>query len=157
MKHNEPNPKTPAGSAAAGEALDHPRVIACLLGGQPPHLVDVAIDLWERLAAGLVVIIGNEGFDALYDRSLHLAGEGFPWLTPGDSHPGAQARFARLRSGLLGRDSDEAGKATVLLLTTFIRVLATLIGHPLTTNILRAAWGDAYEAAALEVSQCPKK
>ncbi|MBS3997340.1 MAG: hypothetical protein KGZ67_08370, partial [Hydrogenophaga sp.] len=84
------------------------------------------------------------------------AGEAYPWLT-GEPQAGAHARFARLRSGLLGRDSDEAGKATVLLLSTFIRVLVTLIGHPLTTNILRAAWGDAYEAAAQEVSQCPKK
>lgn len=153
MKHHEPNLKT----AAAGEPLDHRQVIACLLSRQPPQLVDVAIDLWERLAAGLVVIIGNEGFDALYDRSLHLAGEGFPWLTPGESQTGSKARFERLRSGLLGQESDEAGKATVLLLATFIRVLVTLIGYPLTTNILRAAWGDAYEAAALEVSQCPKK
>jgi hypothetical protein len=156
MKHHETN-KTPAGSAAAGEPVDHRQVIACLLDRQPPQLVDVAIDLWERLAAGLVVIIGNEGFDALYDRSLHFAREGFPWLTPGEPKTGSEARFACLRSSLLAQDSDEAGKATVLLFTTFIRVLVTLIGHPLTTNILRAAWGNAYETAAQEASQCPKK
>ena len=36
-------------------------------------------------------------------------------------------------------------------------VLSTLIGQPLTTNILRAAWGDAYTEAAQEISAWPKR
>ncbi|MBS3998690.1 MAG: hypothetical protein KGZ67_15365, partial [Hydrogenophaga sp.] len=91
MKHNEPNPKPTAGGTPSNEPPNHRDVIACLLGRQPAQVVDVAVDLWERLAAGLVVIIGTEGFNALYDRSLHLAGEAYPWLT-GEPQAGAHAR-----------------------------------------------------------------
>lgn len=157
MKHHEPTLRTTAGSAVVAEPVDHRQVIACLLGRPSLRMVDVCVDLWERLAAGLVTIIGNEGFYALYDRSLHLAGEAFPWLSAGDTPAGAAARFVCLRANLQGRDHDEASMASVLLLTTFLRVLVSLIGHPLTTNLLRAAWGGAYDAAAHETSQWPKK
>lgn len=158
MKKAEP-PPTPAG-AREGPAVDasaHHQLITLIVSRQPEAVGDMATDLWERLFASLVSIIGNDGFDALYDRSLHLAGATFPWLLPAHLDPKKHERFSHLKFGLQGRDLQEAGLAMVLLLSTFTSVLSTLIGQELTRNILRSAWGDAFEKALQELSLWPTK
>lgn len=143
---------------AAPADLSHQlQLVTLILGRSPDTVCDVAIDLWQRLSQGLVAIIGSEGFEALYDRSLHVAAAAHPWLEPTVPPQAGSPRFERLRSDLQSRDVEEAGKVMTLLLSTFTGVLSTLIGQQLTTNILRAAWGDAFEEAAQEISQWPKK
>lgn len=152
MKRTEPM-STPASHPPTDASADdrgHQARIAGMVARQPERVAEVAVDLWERLSTRLVMIIGNDGFAALYDRSLHLASASHPWLAPDDPPAGTHSRFARLKSGLQERQPDDAQAASVLLLTTFTDVLVTLIGQQLTTNILRAAWGDAYEPAAQE-------
>lgn len=134
-----------------------PDLLARMVGRKPDEVCEVALALWSQLSERLEAIIGREGFEALYDRSLYLAGAAFPWLTAPQPPPGKHPRFDRLKSVLQSRDPDETEKATVILLSTFIEVLSTLIGRHLTLNILRAAWGDAFEVAALEISKWPKK
>lgn len=109
---------------------------------RPEAAVNITIDLWERLASELISIIGEGGFQALYSRSIHLAGATFPRLV--SSHPPQQtdSRFAGLRMSFEGRESTETSEASITLLITFTDILALLIGEPLTTNILCSAWGD---------------
>ena len=146
---------TPAASSMALSL--HYDLMASMVVRRPDAIGDVAIELWEGLSKSLTVIIGIEGFEALYDRSLHLVAATFAWLDH-DAAPSTNlSRFACLKSGLEGRDFDESVKASALLLSTFTGVLSTLIGQQLTNNILRSAWGDAFEEAALEISQWPKK
>lgn len=119
---------------------------------RPEAMLDVSIDLWERLAAKLILIIGEGGFQSLYSRSVHVTGAAFPWLAP--SHPRHQtdSRFTGLKISLGGRDIQEAREASIALLNTFIDILALLIGELLTTSILHAAWGDeALDMAAKEL------
>lgn len=119
---------------------------------RPEAGLDVVIHLWERLASELISIIGEGGFQSLYSRSVHLTNVTFPWLML--SHPSQQAdsRFAGLKISLEGRDFTEASEASIALLTTFIDILALLIGEPLTTSILRSAWGDgAFDIAGKEL------
>lgn len=116
-----------------------------------------ALALWESLAVSLVNIIGDEGFNALFSRSLHLAGATHPWLAEASMARANLPRFAALKALLNGRTPQEVTAAMVLLFSIFTDVLGTLIGKQLTTNILRAAWGDAYEVAAQETSPWPKK
>lgn len=116
-----------------------------------------ALALWESLAANLVNIIGDEGFNALFSRSLHLAGAAHPWLAEASLTRGNLPRFAALKTLLHGRTQEDVTAAMVLLFSIFTDVLGTLIGQQLTTNILRAAWGDAYEEAAQEISSWPTK
>jgi hypothetical protein len=132
-------------------------LMALMLGRRPEPVCEAAVDLWERLSRSLIAIIGPDGFDALFDRSLHLTGANFPALVPSQQARGVQARLTRLMAGLQAMDPVEAGHATALMLATFTGVLGTLIGHSLTTNILRAAWGDAYDQAAQETTPCPTK
>ncbi len=109
---------------------------------RPDAVLDVTIELWERLAADLISIIGEGGFDSLYARSIHLAGANFPWLMLCSPAEQSGARFAQLKICLEGQDGSDVGEASIALLSKFIDILALLIGEPLTTSILRSAWGD---------------
>lgn len=128
-----------------------------MLSRRPEAVAEVSVGLWLQLSKSLVAIIGQEGFEALYDRSLHLASEAHRWLVDEVPHASESTRFERLHSALQSKDLAEATSATVLLLSTFTGILSTLIGQQLTTNILRAAWGDAFEEAAQGIPQCPTK
>jgi hypothetical protein len=109
---------------------------------RPEAIADVSIDLWEKLACGLISIIGEGGFQSLYQRSLHLTSATFPWM---ESHPSSlqkDAGFADLKICLAEQDPTVAGEASTALLITFIDILALLIGELLMSSILRLAWGD---------------
>lgn len=95
-----------------------------------------SVVLWERLAVELVATIGRNGFNALYARSLHVVRVQHPWLA-GDVDP----RFEKLRASLEQQTPATAAAASIALLNTFIGTLIQLIGEPLTTAILRSAWG----------------
>ncbi|MBI3229440.1 MAG: hypothetical protein HYZ45_04410 [Burkholderiales bacterium] len=57
--------------------------------------------------------------------------------------PSASAEpFAPLLACLAAQSAEEAGRASIDLLCTFIDILAVLIGEHLTSTILRSAWGD---------------
>jgi hypothetical protein len=143
-------PTNPPQEAAFHAFSQHPALKALVLTERPRAVCEVAIDLWERLSKVLVAIIGTEGFEALYSRSVHLAATDFPWLRPDANWDSTDSRFYELTSAMHDRPQEEAGQAMVILFATFNGVLSTLIGLQLTTNILRAAWGDAYEETALE-------
>jgi hypothetical protein len=109
---------------------------------RPEAITDVTIDLWERLAASLISIIGEGGFQSLYSRSVYLTSATFPWMAPNPPTQKINLGFADLKMSLEGRDSTEASEASIALLCTFIDILTLLIGEFLTTSILRTAWGD---------------
>ena len=107
------------------------------------------IVLWERLAVELSGIIGQGGFDTLYARSVHVARARHPWLDEG-----ADAGFDKLRAALEAQEPAAVGEASVALLITFTDTLIQLIGVPLTTAILRSAWGrDTADTAAKGIQQ----
>lgn len=143
----------PTAPVSAGPA----DAVIALFQGRAGPTGHADLDPWITLCACLEEIIGQEGVTALYDRSLHLAGAMHPWMLepnadPGQPLPGKPLRFERLQCALQTRSPTEALQAEVFLFSTLIRVLSTLIGQELTLNILRAAWGDAYEEAAQEIS-----
>lgn len=123
----------------------------------PGTLGDVTRQLWDQLSQRLVVLIGQDGFTALFDRSLHLASASFPWLASSDASTDKLSRLEALNGALHIRGPDDSKHAVVLLLSTFVDLLCTLIGQNLTMNILRTAWGDAFEEAVQEVSQWSTK
>ena len=109
---------------------------------RPDALVRVTLDLWLGLATELTSIIGEGGFQSLYERSMHLVHGRFPWMAASHSPASTDSAFAELKICLEGRDFTEASEASVALLNTFIDILIVLIGELLTTSILRSAWGD---------------
>ena len=109
---------------------------------RPVAIVDVSILLWEKLSRQLASIIGEGGFQSLYDRSLHLTAPTFPWLTSCNSSTPKGSRFEELRKCLADQDLINSGEASIALLVTFIDILAVLIGEFLTSTILDLAWAD---------------
>ncbi len=130
-----------AGHALSVERLIHKRAQAAS---------EVSSALWQALSAGLVQIIGQEGFNALYDRSLHEASLRCDWLTPELGLATAPSRLAHLKAALASRPEDDARRATVLQLASFTALLSSLIGPHLTDHILRAAWGHDFDPTAPE-------
>ncbi len=109
---------------------------------RPDAVVEVTILLWERLAAELSSIIGEEGFQSLYARSGNLIRATFPWLLLDHASQSSASRFAGLQISLENRSLAEATEASKALLITFVDILALLIGDQLTASILRSAWID---------------
>src|SRR5471032_300340 len=99
-----------------------------------------SIELWRTLALHLTSIIGDGGFESLYARSLHQASIRDPWLASPVTGP-HDAIFSDLFMRMQERGMPESGQACIALLTIFIDTLILLIGEPVMTNILRAAWG----------------
>ncbi len=109
---------------------------------RPEAIVDVTILLWEKLAVELSSIVGDGGFQSIYSRSGNLAAARFPWLVLNASLQQNDLQFAGLRRSLEGRDANEAGEASIVLLDIFLDILTSLIGELLMTNLLHSAWGD---------------
>ena len=108
------------------------------LGGS---VADASIILWEQMAVQIISIVGEEGFDSLFARSLFLSQSTFPWLAA-NFLPKVEHRFAELKESLEGQAPAQASEANSLLLITFTDILASLIGESLITRILHLSWGD---------------
>ncbi|MGZ8136393.1 MAG: hypothetical protein ACXW1W_04735 [Methylococcaceae bacterium] len=118
------------------------------------NTADAAINLWEQLSTQIISIIGEGGFNSLYERSLILTQSTFPWLVTAllPSQTDHRFRLAELKISLEGQAPDQASAANSLLLITFTDILISLIGEQLTTTILRLAWGnDASDSANKEL------
>lgn len=124
-----------------GELLRH-QLIEKLMAQHTEKVADASINLWEQMATHVISIIGEDGFNSLYARSVFLAQQTFPWLAVSSSSPQADQRFAELRERLEGQTPLQAREANSLLLRTFTDILAALIGEALTDRILCAAWGN---------------
>lgn len=122
------------------------RSIECLVMAQPGvSVADVSVGLWVRLAAELVLLIGDGGFLPLYRRSVQLSAASFLWLQPASEAvllSSSDTRFAGLKRSIDGQDADQARQASAFLLNTFIDMLSRLIGETLTIGILRSAWAN---------------
>jgi len=103
--------------------------------------VDAAVHLWEQMAAQIISIVGEDGFNSLYARSAFLARRTFPWLTGEPLPSPAAQRFAELRKSFEGRAPAQTSAANSLLLVTFTDIVVSLIGEEMTASILDSAWG----------------
>ncbi len=140
---------------ATSSLLRH-QIIKNLTAQHSENVADAALNLWTQMATQIISIIGESGFDSLYARSVFLTQSTFPWLATGPwlataSPSSSIQRFALLKTSLEQQTPAQASEANHLLLMTFTDILASLIGEPLTTRILRSAWGvDASEKSDKE-------
>ncbi|HWS03747.1 MAG TPA: hypothetical protein VN448_10205 [Gammaproteobacteria bacterium] len=127
------------------------QIIQSLTEQNTGNVAATAINQWELMAAQIISIVGEGGFNALYLRSAFLASSIFPWLATPSLSIQVDDRFANLRTSLEGQTPEQASAANGLLLITFSDILASLIGEDLTTRILRSAWDiDAPSQAGKE-------
>jgi hypothetical protein len=129
------------------------KTINSFMAQEAETVVDNAINLWEQLAIQIISIVGEGGFNSLYERSVSITQSTFLWLAAADSlSPQTDHRFAELKMRLEKQTPAQAGEANCFLLITFTDILASLIGEDLTSGILRSAWGDyASDKAGMEL------
>lgn len=118
------------------------QLIKSLMVPPPERPADAAIAVWEQMATQIISIVGEDGFNALFARTLFLNQAAFPWLASSLQAPRTEYRFADLQTSLEAQTPAQASEASSLLLITFTDVLASLIGEQLTTRILRLAWSN---------------
>jgi hypothetical protein len=104
----------------------------------------------DELAGVLAPLIGQVGIDALAARAVHLAQRDYPWLakTPDPERP--QETFTHVSVSLEQQDPALAAEAAAAVLATFTGLLATLIGEPLMTRLMRQAWPVGFSDAGTE-------
>jgi hypothetical protein len=110
----------------AGKASDTAR---------PAYAVPL-VQTWSRLRRQLVPLIGDNGFGALFGRTLRLVAPVYPWLSVDASRKTGASLLAALESDLAGADAAAASAANEALMSTFTRQLGALIGPALTTRLL---------------------
>ncbi len=116
------------------------QIIKNLMAQSTEKVADAAIRIWEQMTTQIISIVGEDGFNSLYARSIFLSQSRFPWLAASPLAPQNDQRFAGLKTSLEGQAPAQASEANSLLLITFTDILASLIGEQLTTRILRLAW-----------------
>ncbi len=107
---------------------------------QPENFLNVTVHLWERLATELISLIGENGFQSLYVRSVHLTRATYPWIVEGNPTQRSEKRFTGLQNSLAKYDLEVASAANILLLTTLVDIIALLIGNILMTRILNTVY-----------------
>ncbi|MES2017890.1 MAG: hypothetical protein V4484_15480 [Pseudomonadota bacterium] len=127
-------------------------IIERVLSGPPEASIDVSIELLQILANALSNVIGEDGFESLLFRSARRAGNDYPWLQFDPRARPADPEFELLRHCFEGRNARDIQAASILLITTFIDILALLVGAHMTKLILESALGRA-RAAKLSKEQ----
>jgi hypothetical protein len=124
------------------ETCDLPRhqLIKSLMAKQTEKVADAAIILWAQLATQIISIVGEDGFNALYVRSIFLRQSTFPGLPAIPLSPRTNHRFAELKISFEGQSPVQVREANSLLLITLTDILASLIGEQLINRILSLAW-----------------
>ncbi|MET3106445.1 hypothetical protein AAKU67_004050 [Oxalobacteraceae bacterium GrIS 2.11] len=111
---------------------------------------DGLIILWERIVVEIVVLVGNGGFNALFDRCIGLTQNTFPWLIVAAPLPLGGDRITELRLRFAEQSTTQAAAANNQLLTTFTDLLASLVGEQITVVILHTAMGKSEANGAKE-------
>lgn len=110
----------------------------------------IVSSLFEPLKAELVDLVSEEGFYSLFERSVFITCQKYPWfdalklltITP---------HLVSLQAVLRQRDPAEAREVGTALLINLVDLVASLIGDPLLIDILCSAWGrDALGSLAGE-------
>lgn len=112
----------------AGEAADASAV------------AEAAISTWHAVSLRLAPVIGVQGVDVLFRRSLHLTGKTFPWMVIAGYQASNKVLLDSLQVRVAGCEAALAIEASATLLETFTGLLASLIGESLTERLLAPVW-----------------
>ncbi len=105
-------------------------------GGPRPDHAQRLVRTWSGLGRQLVPLIGENGFGALFGRSLRLVVPVYGWLSLDPSRKTSATLLAGLEADLAAVDADTATAANEELTSTFTRQLGALIGAGLTARLL---------------------
>lgn len=92
----------------------------------------------ERLRPELASLVGDTGVQALFMRSLALAGAQVAWLRA--LSVGTDGRLQGFEGSEVPLEPDQVSAGGVVLLAELLGLLAAFIGEPLTLRIVQEKW-----------------
>lgn len=95
-----------------------------------------AVSTWREIDGVLSSVIGQQGFAALYRRSLRLTSADHPCLVAASDDELWPGRFAALETALAQQARSQAAATNDELLRTFHDILTQLVGASLTKRLL---------------------
>lgn len=106
-------------------------------GDDAAAIAGATVKLWLAMDDALSPIVGRRGMAALYQRSLHLTRQQFPWLPVAEQGPLGACDFGTLRAALAAQSNEHAAAGATALLLAFRELMSTLLGEQLTEQLLR--------------------
>ena len=97
---------------------------------------------YDDLARAAAPLIGQVGMDALTGRTLYLLNRNYQWLALTNEPGEWTGPFAQIVACLKQQTPAVAMEAAGAMIATLAGLIAALIGEPLTTRLLQAAWPD---------------
>ena len=101
---------------------------------------ETSLALWNTMATALGKVIGDDGFELLFFRSLYQFHTFYPWMAA-CKHDGMRS-VDHLTACLATQPLADAEEASIALLLDFTVTLNILIGELVTNRILHTAWGS---------------
>ncbi|MEJ7688094.1 MAG: hypothetical protein WKG52_14530 [Variovorax sp.] len=111
------------------------------IGAHESTIADVIVRALRLLLAELQPLVGAQASRALYARSIHLTRPSCDWPSRPADLPASEL-LAFLQGDLAPRPVADARRAGEALLLTFVDLLISMIGEPLTYRLLRSAWDN---------------
>lgn len=137
--------------------LERGRIEASLIrraadgAGEP--VVEAIVRAWREIDAALSPVIGRQGVAALYRRCLHIAAPTHPWLVPTQPGIADALDLAALRSALSAQSTANAAAGGAATLEEFDKLLASMVGHSLTGQLLRPVWANLFSTPPSQGTQ----
>lgn len=103
-------------------------------------VAEASIITWHAVNLRLAPVIGVQGVDVLFRRSLHLTSKTFPWLVVAGYEGSNKVLLTSLQARVASCETELAIEASVALLATFSGLLESLIGESLTERLLAPIW-----------------
>lgn len=128
------------------------RVLTHQAGADPDAaaLSSAARGAYEELIRVLAPLIGQLGVDAVTARAVHLARREYPWLANTREPDSAEAPLTRISLFSEPQDPPLTLEAAAGVFATFLGLLASMIGHSLTTRLVRQAWPAVVDTGTKE-------
>ena len=106
-------------------------------GANAAQIATAVTSTWQAIEAVLWPIVGKAGVAAMFQRSLLLAAQAYPWL-PSDAT--STPDISAVHHLLAGQAADVAAAAGGAVLQAFHDLLATLVGPSLAGRLLGSVW-----------------
>ena len=138
--------------------LERGRIKASLMqrasnGESAEPVVEVIVRAWREIDAALSPVIGKQGVAALYRRCLHIVAPTHPWLATTQPGIADALDLAALRSALSSQSSANAAAGGAATLEEFHELLASMVGHSLTGQLLRPVWANLFSTPPSQGTQ----
>lgn len=99
-------------------------------------VTDTMVTLCQQVAQRVDPIIGMHGTEVIFNRSIKLTGQDYPWLVLPDKQSNSADKIHDFLKAFEYKHANQVSSASYRLLLTFSQILIDLIGESLTSRLL---------------------